>query len=87
MKKINSLLIITLSSLNISILSAQDIESILKLKPDIKYDENLRYEEISKYKIPEDKEIKSNYDFGIYIDYNKELRTIEGVKIDVGTNF
>ena len=65
----------------------KNIDSILKIKPEIIYDENLKYQEINKYQHAKDKEIKSNYDFGINVDINKELRTIEGLKIDVGTNF
>lgn len=67
---------------------AQEIESVLKIKPQIKYDENIKYKEINKYKEKYyDEGIKFNYDFGIYLDVNKELMTIEGIKIDVGTNF
>jgi hypothetical protein len=64
-----------------------NIDSILKIKPEINYDENLKYQEINKYKESYDKEIKSNYDFGFYLDVNKEERTINSIKIDVGTNF
>ena len=64
-----------------------NIDSILKIKPEINYDENLKYQEINKYKESNDKEIKSNYDFGFYLDVNKEERTINSIKIDVGTNF
>ena len=70
----------------VSHLFSQEIESVLKIKPEIKYDENYKYEEINKCK-EETKELKFNYDFGIYLDVNKELMTIEGIKIDVGTNF
>lgn len=64
-----------------------NIDSILKIKPEIKYDKNLKYQEINKYKESKDEEIKSNYDFGFYLDVNKEERTINSIKIDVGTNF
>lgn len=87
MKKIYFLLVISILSLQISNAFAKDIESILKIKPDIKYDENLKYEEINKYSESKDNDIKLNYDFDIHVDYNKELKTIEGIKIDVGTNF
>jgi hypothetical protein len=70
----------------LSPLFSQEIESVLKIKPEVKYDENIKYEEINKYK-EENKELKLNYDFGIYLDVNRELMTIEGIKIDVGTNF
>ena len=69
-------------------IKAEEIESILKIKPEIKYDENLKYEEINKYKENQDLSEKySNYNFGFDIDINKELRTIESIKIDIGTNF
>ena len=64
-----------------------NISSILKIKPEIKYDENLKYQEINKYTETKDKEIKSNYDFGVDVDVNRELRTLDSFKIDVGTNF
>lgn len=71
-----------------SSLKAEEIESILKIKPEIKYDENLKYEEINKYKENQDLTEKYNkYDFGFDININKELRTIESIKIDIGTNF
>ena len=57
------------------------------VKAMLNYDENLKYQEINKYKESNDKEIKSNYDFGFYLDVNKEERTINSIKIDVGTNF
>ena len=60
-----------------------------KKKKKIKNNYNIiKYEEINKYKEKYyDEGIKFNYDFGIYLDVNKELMTIEGIKIDVGTNF
>jgi hypothetical protein len=64
-----------------------NIDSILKIKPETNYSENLKYQEINKYKEPKDKDLKSNYDFGFNLDVNKEERSIEGIKIDVGTNF
>ena len=64
-----------------------NIDSILKIKPELKYNENLKYQRVDEYIIKKDKEIKSNYDFGFNIDVNKEERTLEGIKIDIGTNF
>ena len=63
------------------------IESVLKIKPPIKYYEYKKYEQMLKYKIPKDKEEESKYDFGIDVDINKELMTIDKLKIDVGTKF
>lgn len=64
-----------------------NIDSILKIKPPIKYNENLKYQEINKYNEPKNKDAKSDYDFGIDVDVNKELRTIDSLKLDIGTNF
>ncbi|AXX93882.1 hypothetical protein [Arcobacter ellisii] len=81
------IIISTIFFIFVDFLYAENIESVLKIKPEIKYNENLKYEEINKYKENKDFEIKSNYDFGINIDINKELMTIDGIKIDVGTKF
>jgi hypothetical protein len=64
-----------------------NIDSILKIKPPIKYEENLKYQEINKYTESKSSDKKSNYDFGVNVDINKELRTIDALKLDVGTNF
>ena len=64
-----------------------NIDSILKIKPPIKYDENLKYQEINKCNESKKKDTKSDYDFGVDVDVNKELKTIDGLKLDVGTNF
>lgn len=64
-----------------------NIDSILKIKPPVKYYENLKYQEINKYNESKNKDAKSNYDFGVDVDVNKELMTIDSLKLDVGTNF
>ena len=64
-----------------------NIDSILKIKPEIKYNENLKYQDINKYKESKNKDIESNYDFGFNLDVNKEERAIDSIKIDIGTNF
>ena len=64
-----------------------NIDSILKIKPPIKYNENLKYQEINKYSESKNKDTKSTYDFGVDVDVNKELRTIDSLKLDIGTNF
>ena len=64
-----------------------NIDSILKIKPQTKYYEDLKYQEIKKYQDLNDKEIKSDYEFNFNIDINKEERTIDGIKIDIGTHF
>ena len=63
------------------------IDSIIKIKPEIRYDENLKYEQINKYVLPEDKKNGNKFDFGFDIDINQEERTIEYWKVDVKTNF
>jgi hypothetical protein len=70
----------------ISQLNGNEIESILKIKPQTSYYENLRYENINKFKEKKEDE-KKEYDLGINIDINSELMTIEGFKIDIGTKF
>lgn len=92
MKIYSTSFLLILTFLNVSSLYSEEIkekniESILKLKPLIKYDENLKYQEINKYKKNEEIKKKSNYDFGVDVDINKEERTIDGIKIDIGTNF
>ena len=81
-------LIFTLVTLFISTVYAKEVESILKIKPIEKYDENYKYEDVDKYHIKKDDlGIKSNYDFDIRLDINKELKTFDGFKIDIGTKF
>lgn len=70
----------------ISNLNGNEIESFLKIKPETNYEQNLRYENINKYKEKKEDE-KNDYDFGIDIDLNSELMTIEGFKIDIKTKF
>ncbi len=81
-------LILILTVLFISTTYAKEIESILKIKPIEKYDENYRYEDVNKYHInKDDLGIKSDFDFDIRLDINKELGTFDGFKIDIGTKF
>jgi hypothetical protein len=69
---------------------AQNIESILKIKPEpeyeLKYNPNIKYEDILKYQ-EKTEEKENKYDFGFNLDINRELMTIDGFKIDVGTKF
>ena len=86
--KINSfLLIFTFLLITIDSSYAKEIESIVKIKPEIKYDENLRYEKIEEYKSTEEKVSAKNFDFGFDMNINREERTIDYWKIDVKTNF
>ena len=86
--KINSfLLIFTFLLIMIDSSYAKEIESIVKIKPEIKYDENLKYEKIEEYKSTEDKVSVKDFDFGFDMNINREERTIDYWKIDVKTNF
>lgn len=86
-------LFIAINLLFISTIYAQEIESILRVKPEPKYDnilkynQNIKYEDILKYKEKTQEEKESDYSFGFNLDVNKELMTIEGFKIDIGTKF
>ena len=83
--KIALILLLLLSSFNH--LFADSIESVLKIKPPIKYNQNQKYDKIKKYGDNQsDGDIKK-YDFGIDIGIDKELMTIDRLKIDVGTKF
>ena len=69
-----------------SYLNGSEIESILRIKPETKYEQSLKYENVNKYKEKKEDE-KNDYDFGIDIDLNPELMTIEGFRIDIKTKF
>ncbi|ABV66405.1 hypothetical protein Abu_0120 [Aliarcobacter butzleri RM4018] len=77
----------------ISTIYAQEIESVLRIKPEpkyediLKYNQNVKYEDILEYKEKTEEEKESDYSFGFNLDINRELMTIEGFKIDVGTKF
>ena len=86
--KINSfLLIFTFLFITIDSSYAKEIESIVKIKPEIKYDENLKYEKIEEYKSNEEKVSVKEFDIGFDMNINREERTIDYWKIDVKTNF
>ena len=89
MKKKSFLLIPTSLLILTNSIYAKEIESIVKIKPEIKYDENIKYEKIEDYRsFEENKNInKNDFNFGIDVDINKEERTIDLLKIDVQTNF
>ncbi|RZV14036.1 hypothetical protein D3M61_05560 [Aliarcobacter butzleri] len=77
----------------ISTIYAQEIDSVLRIKPEpkyediLKYNQNVKYEDILEYKEKTEEEKESDYSFGFNLDINRELMTIEGFKIDVGTKF
>ncbi|MFW3405233.1 hypothetical protein ACN9J7_11720, partial [Aliarcobacter butzleri] len=53
----------------------------------LKYNQNVKYEDILDYKEKIEEEKESDYSFGYNLDINRELMTIEGFKIDGGTKF
>lgn len=83
--KIALILLLLLSSFNH--LFADSIESVLKIKPPIKYNQNQKYDKIKKYNDNQSDGDNKKYDFGIDIGIDKELMTIDRLKIDVGTKF
>ncbi|HKM18526.1 MAG TPA: hypothetical protein VJY14_00525 [Aliarcobacter sp.] len=80
-----ALILLLLSSFNH--LFADSIESVLKIKPPIKYNQNQRYDNIKKYSEKENKTFYKKYDFGIDIGIDQELMTVDSLKIDIGTKF
>ena len=83
--KIALILLLLLSSFNH--LFADSIESVLKIKPPIKYSQNQKYDKIKKYNDNQNDGDNKKYDFGIDIGIDKELMAIDRLKIDVGTKF
>lgn len=77
---------VTFACQNIKEKKSENKELILKLKPEIIYDENSKYEEPKIYDNTK-KEKKSNLDIDVNVDVNKEERTIDKLKLDMGTNF
>ncbi|MDD2886242.1 MAG: hypothetical protein PHY66_00460 [Aliarcobacter sp.] len=85
MKKISFLLIF--NSFVILTTYAKDIKSVVIVKPEMKYDENIKYEKTQEFTQEEKKAYKEKYDFGFDLNINKEERTIDYWKVDVKTNF
>ena len=63
--KIALILLLLLSSFNH--LFADSIESVLKIKPPIKYNQNQKYDKIKKYNDNQNDGDNKKYDFGIDI--------------------
>ena len=63
----------------------KDIESVLKIKAPVKYSQSLKYDDY--FNKTKKIEKSDNYKFGMDIDINKELMTIDKLKIDVETKF
>ncbi|RXI26078.1 hypothetical protein CRU87_09545 [Aliarcobacter trophiarum LMG 25534] len=63
----------------------KDIESVLKIKPPVKYSQSLKYDDY--FKKTKKLEEKDSYKFGMDIDINRELMTIDKLRIDVETKF
>ncbi|PRM90252.1 hypothetical protein [Aliarcobacter cryaerophilus] len=83
--KIVTLILLLLSSFNH--LFADSIESVLKIKPPIKYNQSQKYDKIKKYSDNQTDSYGNKYDFGFDIGIDQELMTIDRLKIDVGTKF
>ena len=86
MKK-NSFLLILNSFILLTTTYAKDIKSVVIVKPEINYDENIKYEKTEEFIQKEEKAYKDKYDFGLDLNINKEERTIDYWKVDVKTNF
>jgi divalent metal cation (Fe/Co/Zn/Cd) transporter len=86
MKKISFLLILN-SFILLTTTYAKDIKSVVIVKPEINYDENIKYEKTEEFMREEKKAYKEKYDFGFDLNINKEERTIDYWKVDVKTNF
>ena len=83
--KIALILLLLLSSFNH--LFADSIESVLKIKPPIKYNQNQKYDKIKKYNDNQNDGDNKKCDCGIDMGIDKELMAIDRLKIDVGTKF
>lgn len=82
MKRI--LLITTFISIFFTVF-AQDIK--LKLEDKNSYDENMKYDNIQKYTEEKEKKKESDVDIDVNVDINKEQKTIDKLKLDMGTKF
>lgn len=87
MKKVSFLLIFISSLILTNTVYAKQIKSVVIIKPEIKYDENIKYEETKEFRKEEEKTYKEKYDFGFDMNINKEERTIDYWKVDLKTNF
>lgn len=78
-----------------SILSANNLvkkdnkeaDVLLKLEQKNIYDENQKYNEVEKYDENSEIKKKPDLDIGVDVDVNKEEKTIDKFKIDIGKNF
>ncbi|MBY0541127.1 MAG: hypothetical protein K2P52_06925 [Campylobacterales bacterium] len=87
MKKVSFLLIFISSLILTNTVYAKQVKSVVIIKPEIKYDENIKYEETKEFRKEEEKTYKEKYDFGFDMNINKEERTIDYWKVDLKTNF
>lgn len=87
MRKVSFLLIFISSLILTNTVYAKQVKSVVIIKPEINYDENIKYEETKEFRKEEEKEYKEKYDFGFDMNINKEEKTIDYWKIDVKTNF
>lgn len=67
---------------------SKDIETVLKIRPPIKYNLNSKYDPIKSYKKSMSKKEEESYsNWGLDFEFNKELMTLDKLKIDVATTF
>ena len=60
----------------------------LDLESKYKYDENMKYEQpVKEYDEEKEEKKKSGVDIGVDVDVNKEEKSIDKLKLDMGTNF
>lgn len=71
-------------SINVFAEEKKEKELILTLNPENKYDLNEKYEEVEEYK---EKRKKRDSNISIDTDINKETKTVDKVKIDMGAEF
>lgn len=62
------------------------IESILKINPPIKYHLHQKYDKTLQFESNK-VEKEDDYNFNLDVDIDRELKTIDKLKIDVGTKF
>lgn len=62
------------------------IESVLKINPPIKYHLHQKYDKTLQFESNK-VEKEDDYNFNLDVDIDRELKTIDKLKIDVGTKF
>jgi len=70
-----------------SFLFANEIETVLKIKPPITYSLDQKYDEALKYAPPKIDDKLSDYDVDVDIGIDEELMMLDKLKIDIGKTF